>query len=478
MILIYPPVAKISEPPPGVAILAGALKRDHIHCKVIDANVAGMMWLARYPATESLSDLSTGSIKVASSFDDNCEGEIKKNKVDSRRIVPTVDCLNKIISKVGYSSRIIHGVDDSWTRRSVTHLDRNLSDLKDINVYKNMARYRQRVMDLNRAITTSVKRHNNLIPERFTISLSDYTDTDLTPVKSEDLITSARQYKQNPFYPFFETYLASKIQEHSFQGYSFYTESDCLATETLSFKTKSDLLTTETPSFRGESGILWSGISSSVNRSDFVMIENLPPDYIGISLCYLSQALTAFALAGWIRARFPQKRIVMGGGLVTSWMSMPTWNDPFKGLIDCMVRGRGEESLISMCNEDRGSDHKNSEHKDSSGYRHNPSHKKNQSYKPDFDFCKWDQYISPGRVLPFRTASGCYWNRCRFCPEKAEGNQYQPENNMVLLDNLQQLIYRYRPSYIHFIDDAISPSFLKALVSFTSHSVVSMRRQQ
>ena len=36
-----------------------------------------------------------------------------------------------------------------------------------------------------------------------------------------------------------------------------------------------------------------------------------------------------------------------------------------------------------------------------------------------------DAYLAPGLVLPFATGAGCWWGRCRFCPERAEGNAYR-----------------------------------------------------
>lgn len=372
MILIYPPVAKISEPPPGVAILAGALKQHNIDCKVVDANLEGMLWLGKSSVTG-------------------------------------------IRTKEEYTTKILK---DRWSMRAITHLDRNISDLKNIKLYKNMARYRQRVMDLNRAINIASDR-------RFTITLSDYTDSNLTPVKSEDMLTSACKYRENPFYPFFEAYLKDEIKKHLFK-----------------------------------------------NRLNFLKGKHNSYDYIGISLCYMSQAHTSFALAGWIKARFPETKIVMGGGLVTSWMSMPTWSDPFKSLVHLMVRGRGEEALVNLfvkrCEKIKttlcdGIALNKPNTKNAIKY---PNH----TYRPDFDLCKWDQYVAPGRILPFRTSTGCYWNRCRFCPEKAEGNSYRPGKSNELLDDLNYLTNRYQPEYVHFIDDAIPPSFLKALISHNSLS--------
>ena len=62
---------------------------------------------------------------------------------------------------------------------------------------------------------------------------------------------------------------------------------------------------------------------------------------VGISLSYLSQALCAFALVGFLKANYPQLTLVMGGGLITSWMSNPLWNSPFSGLVDHCITGPG-----------------------------------------------------------------------------------------------------------------------------------------
>ncbi|MBF0202745.1 MAG: radical SAM protein [Desulfamplus sp.] len=408
MILIYPPVAKISEPPPGVAILSGALKEHGIDCKVIDANIEGMLWLAR--SSVALCSLSASESSIL----------VSQSKVDS------------------------------WSRRAITHFDRNISELKDIRLYKNIAKYRQKVIDLNKVISIAPG-------SRFKVSISDYTDSNLTPVKSQDLLISASEYKENLFYPFFESHLAQEIEAHSARKIETHPAQEIethLAQEI------------ETHSARKIQTHPAQTIEAYQDREP--QNKKSEDHYIGISLCYLSQALTSFALVGWIRARFPEKKIVMGGGLVTSWMSMPTWNDPFKGLVDCMVKGRGEEPLISLCGGGGISLLPDLEveqicRRPDLSKRSNLKAK--QSYRPNFDFCNWDQYIAPGRILPFRTVSGCYWNKCRFCPEKAEGNRYSPEKNRNLLENLCHLVHKYQPDYIHFIDDAIPPSFLKALVS-------------
>ncbi len=440
MILIYPPVSKSCEPPAGVALLAGALKQHHIACKVIDANVEAMLWLSHHGHKHHSHDLlHHHSHDRPHHFHDRPHISHKHPHVFHKHLPH----LNSKADKLFDTNPL-----DSWTKRAVSHLSRNLNDIRDIQLYHNISRYRQRIMDINRVINTAVN-------GRYKISLSDYSDAELSPLRSRDLLTAARNYAENPFYPYFESRLAREIES----GH-------------LALKTKLDHSARKTEL---DHSARKTELDHSARKIEFDhSARKIESDFIGISLCYLSQALTAFALAGWIKARFPCKKIIMGGGLVTSWMSNPDWSDPFQELIDIMVKGRGEEILIHIAGGNmavrgigggaavrdepvRGEALRG----DSSG-EHHLNHEK---FTPNFDFCNWDSYIAPGRILPFRTAGGCYWRRCRFCPERAEGRPWLPGKNSDLLSDLNFLSKKYDLDYIHFIDDAISPSFLKAIAT-------------
>jgi radical SAM superfamily enzyme YgiQ (UPF0313 family) len=218
---------------------------------------------------------------------------------------------------------------------------------------------------------------------RFKITLSDYADNQLSSVSSQDLLKSARTFSENPFYSYFEQKLGDRI--------------------------------------------------ASINS-----------EYIGISLCYLNQALVAFALAGWIKARFKNRKIVMGGGLVSSWMSQPSFSDPFKDLIDVLIKGEGEEKLLNLFGKTGEKRH----------------------YVPDYDFSLTNDYLAPGRILPFRSAIGCYWSKCNFCPEKAETRPYNSKKPDQVVDDLRIIDTTYHPDYIHFIDNAMTPAFLKRLAQY------------
>ncbi|WP_462269994.1 B12-binding domain-containing radical SAM protein [Desulfobacter sp.] len=319
MLLIFPPVAKPCEPPAGIALLSSALKENGIDCKCVDANVDGLLWLIN----------SVGKDKAT----------------------------------------------DSWTRRALKNRAALLDDLGNPDLYTNFDRYHQRVYDLNRLVAVSVDR------SRFRISLSDYSDNQLSSVDSTALLDSAASYQENPFYSYFEEKLRP-------------------------------------------------------------VIESWDHPWIGISLCYLNQALVGFALAGWIRDNFPGRILVMGGGLISSWMRRPDFNNPFSSLIDHLVKGEGESPLLALLGK--------------------PGIEK-KHYVPDYGFADNHDYIAPAKILPFRAAIGCYWRKCRFCPEKAETRPYSTQRADRVLGDLDVMVENHDPGVVHFIDNAVTPAFLHAL---------------
>jgi hypothetical protein len=316
MLFIYPPVAKPSEPPAGLAKLAGALNTHRLSHQIIDANLEALSHRVGSPMAS----------------------------------------------------------DDKWTRRAKRHLPSNLDSLFNGQAFDNLDRYKRTVVDINRVVQLAQPQFDG------SITLVNYTDHRLSPVRSQDLIRAAEDPKQNPFYHYFSARL-------------------------------DDLL------------------------------EDRQPTLIGISLNYLSQALCAFAMAGYLRNRVPGLKVIMGGGLITSWLSGPGRRNPFKGLIDELVAGPGEGPLLL-----------------SQGIEPIESH-----YRPDYEAFAGNRYLSPGFILPYSASSGCYWGRCSFCPECAEGNRYRPIPHRQVLTDLGDLIQETHPVLVHLLDNAVSPALFRRL---------------
>jgi hypothetical protein len=148
VVLIHPPLVKPSEPPAGLARLAGALKHHHVACTVVDANLEGLFYL------------------------------MKRRKAGSGRDPGEAD--------------------DTWTRRACRHLEDNIISLRNPSIYMTMDRYKRAVLDINRVLAASVTGN------ACRLSLSDYEERSRSPVCSADLIAAAKRPSDNPFHDYFK----------------------------------------------------------------------------------------------------------------------------------------------------------------------------------------------------------------------------------------------------------------------------------
>ncbi len=217
------------------------------------------------------------------------------------------------------------------------------------------------------------------------LQLANYQDPQLSPLHSQDLLSAAAHYEDNIFYPYFSRRLSG-------------------------------------------------------------LLETANPTVIGFSLNYLSQALPTFAMMGYVKEQYPSLTLVLGGGLVTSWMRNPGWRAPFAGLVDHCVAGPGEQPLLELLGLS--------------------SPVKNDC--PDYQHLARQPYMAPGFILPYAASSGCYWSKCSFCPETAEGNPYQVLSSRQVLRDVQQLRNRHTPVLLHLLDNAVSPQLMTALARQSS----------
>lgn len=317
MLIVYPPVSKPCEPPLGIARLAGALSAKNIEYDLVDANIEGMRWLIKNTAP----------------------------------------------------------LNDRWTARAIKNIDINIKHIKDAHLFKNIARYKKAVSEINKVL--GIKAASRGIR----ITLSDYEDKNLSPIKSTDLVHAATHFEENLFYGYFSERLKGIIEKKDWR-------------------------------------------------------------VIGISINYLSQALCAFSIMGFLRHRYPDKKIIIGGSLITSWMREKDRCHLFSSLVDHIVTGQGEIPLLKIL-----------------GKKANP----NIRFMPCYEPFNQDLYLSPGIVIPYNTSTGCYWGRCTFCPERAEGNMYTQISPQDALQELNAIIDTTRPSLVHITDNALSPAMLNAI---------------
>ena len=324
MLLIHPPVVRPCEAPAGIAALAGFLRHHGQTCHTVDMNLEGLRYLIEHP--------------------------LQTNEPGNRP-------------------------DDSWTRRSFRNRLTAWSRLSSWDTYSRIDHYGEAIRSLNRVLEIQGSKAKSRI------SLTNYENADLFPIRSADLLHAARNPQENPFYPFFSCRLTELVEAHH-------------------------------------------------------------PNIIGFSVNYLSQALCSFAMIGHLRKSFPEIRVVLGGGLITSWLSRPDWQNPFDDWVNHLVCGSGEEYLAQFF------------HLDGSSCSH---------ITPDYHDFSFNEYLAPGLILPYSASRGCYWHRCTFCPEKAEKSAYHPTTPEIVLDDLGKLVADTHPILIHFLDNAMSPALLHRL---------------
>jgi len=212
------------------------------------------------------------------------------------------------------------------------------------------------------------------------MSLGNYLHADRSPVRRADLTWAAKHPEDSPFYGYFGPRLRGLLSKETFE-------------------------------------------------------------WVGISVNFLSQALCAWAMMGFLRREFPGIRMVVGGGLITSWMRGALRETGWGDLADAWVAGPGEEALLEIL-----------------GVRCAP-----KTCLPDYGPFQENGYLAPGFILPYSASSGCYWNRCAFCPEKSEGNPYCPISPETAIEELEGLCAATRPVLVHLLDNALSPALLRRL---------------
>jgi hypothetical protein len=214
-----------------------------------------------------------------------------------------------------------------------------------------------------------------------TVGLANYEQRGFYPLRSRDLLAAAEHPELNPFYTYFSSRIGGLLREKE-------------------------------------------------------------PSVIGISINFISQALPAFSMMGFIKRELPGAKIILGGGLITSWLRNIGRKNLFSGLADHLVSGPGEQQLLSLLR---------------------PDSREQEIPTPDYHGMPADLYLSPGFVLPYSASQGCYWSRCEFCPEKSEGNPYVPVPARRVVSDLKSLAERTSPSLIHLLDNAVSPALLDLL---------------
>ncbi|WP_139958655.1 B12-binding domain-containing radical SAM protein [Flavicella sediminum] len=215
-------------------------------------------------------------------------------------------------------------------------------------------------------------------------------------------------------------------------------------------------------------------------------IEETKPKLIGISVPFPGNLYSAFRCAQFIKKKYPEIKVSMGGGFPNTELRSLTDVRVFE-FFDYITLDDGElpvELLVASLKEEnleKFQFKRTFQLKDGAVYYNNTSTKSDYKQKdvgtPDYSDLLLDQYISvieianpmhslwsDGRWNKLTMAHGCYWGKCSFCDVSLDYIKiYEPVAAKLLVDRIEEIVAQTGETGFHFVDEAAPPALMRAV---------------
>ncbi len=193
-----------------------------------------------------------------------------------------------------------------------------------------------------------------------------------------------------------------------------------------------------------------------------------------LSLAGTQQMLSAITLCRYVKKRYPQIKIIVGGNPITKITNRidKKWKEVFEKAIDYFVTYEGEyvlpELLSCIAKEKNISKIPNIIYCDKQKIIFNEVDTRSVNIEcvslPLFDNYKLNEYATPEIILPYYVTRGCYWKKCSFCDHDfGYSDCFRIKSIEKIIEDLTVYIKKYNAKYIHFVDEAIPPNLVKKL---------------
>jgi len=188
-------------------------------------------------------------------------------------------------------------------------------------------------------------------------------------------------------------------------------------------------------------------------------------DLIGVNITFESQLFMAILLCKKLKEIYPNKRIIVGGGFVNTFIDSLDSIGPLSSYCDVVAVGEGEAFLHYLKNNSNDisciSDRKEGMSGAVFSKAKDVCDEILNIYPPSITRTQLETYFSPRKVLPLRFTYKCYWNKCKFCTDNETHDCLNAQYNIAqmidyCIDNKQKVF-----DCIYFLDSAISAEILK-----------------
>ena len=192
-------------------------------------------------------------------------------------------------------------------------------------------------------------------------------------------------------------------------------------------------------------------------------------DYIGISLGDYTQLVGGLTLAKLLKER-TTAHINIGGNLFGRYTDVLI-NNPefFQEFADSIICNEGERPVTELMEHLKGE----REIEDVSNliYLKDGEIKVNKEEEPikitelpspDFSCLPLDKYFTPEVIFNIQASRNCYWKKCAFCTHHF-GSKYAIKSVDRTVQEIKDLQEKFGAKYFHFVDEAMTPSYLRKL---------------
>jgi len=186
---------------------------------------------------------------------------------------------------------------------------------------------------------------------------------------------------------------------------------------------------------------------------DFNDASNEP---FGISITAQTQIIPAFTLCRLIREKMPERKIILGGEIVTRLASIFKTDNCLSSLYDDIIIFEGEERLLKYLSGNEGNGKAIGSAETITDITSLPS--------PNFEDLPLTQYFDKNLILSIQASRRCYWGKCKFCDiPYGYDSIYRHRDAKQIVDEIEYLKEKYQTRYFKFIDDAVHPILMREI---------------
>lgn len=201
-------------------------------------------------------------------------------------------------------------------------------------------------------------------------------------------------------------------------------------------------------------------------------IEAENPQIIGFSVPFPGCLVTALQCAQFVKERFADIKIVMGGGYVNTELRSIK-DDALFDYVDYLCFDDGELPLLRIV---EGGELVRTMTRERMSFEQ--CHERFEPYS-DFDGIDSSKYISflelanpmhkmwsDGFWNKITMAHGCYWAKCAFCDTTLDYiGRYEGQSAVRVVDTMQSVMAQTGSSGFHFTDEALPPKILREVAA-------------